>query len=80
MAPAAPGGSAVAAKGAGARRPQRPDERRRHRGAVERRLERASAPGRRRVEAARGAELPAASIMSAIGVIPAIGSLPNGKA
>ena len=37
-------------------------------------------PGCSLVEAARGAALSAAAIMSAIGVIPAIGSLPNGNA
>ena len=41
----------------------------------------AAAPGRRsRAEAARGAPGPPASSISAIGVMPAIGSLPNGKA
>jgi hypothetical protein len=44
---------------------------------------RGAAPGspvRRRAAAARGATLPAASIISPIGVMPAIGSLPNGNA
>jgi hypothetical protein len=40
----------------------------------------ASAGARQRAEAARGASERVASIISAIGVIPAIGSLPKGKA